>query len=333
MLAGRLVNVLAAYLSPSHPLIGADLDACFGNGSPVLMAGNLNDKYIDWNSRLSTRRGKFLCDYADGNSCLIFAPDSPTTDLYNTSANPDVLDIVITRHLPFSVHLTSYSALSSDHLPVLNDTMCRSSFQHPPDRPDFRRTDWAKFQTHLEAEIPFNPELHKSMDIDTCLENVSGAILGALQASSPKRRPTGDPRPQIPAGIQDKIRLKPRLRGRCQVSSDPALKTEVKRLQRSVSRRVNEWRNDQWSATLESLNPEDPSLWKMTKRVMRVPTPSPSWPPRGESLSQTLRKLKLSPTVWRLSFSRSPVLRSRPSLRWLTWRWSRTTRPLPANQS
>ena len=58
------------------------------------------------------------------------------------------------------------------------------------------------------------------------------------------------------------------------VTRDPALKAEVNRLQRSVTRRLNEWRNDQWSTTLESLNPEDQSLWKMTKRVMRVPTPS-----------------------------------------------------------
>ena len=35
MLAGRPVKVLAAYLSPSRPLIGADLDACFGGGLPA----------------------------------------------------------------------------------------------------------------------------------------------------------------------------------------------------------------------------------------------------------------------------------------------------------
>jgi len=92
--------------------------------------------------------------------------------------------------------------------------MCRSPFQHPPDRPDVRRTDWAKFHTYLEAEIPFNPELHNSMDIDTCVEHFSGAILGTLEASTPKRRPIGDPRPQIPASIQDEIRLKNRLRRR-----------------------------------------------------------------------------------------------------------------------
>ena len=113
------------------------------------------------------------------------------------------------------------------------------------------------------------------MDIVTCVEDFSGTILGALEASTPKRRPIGDPRSQILAGIQDEIRLKNRLRRRWQVSRDPSLETEISRLQRSVTGRLNEWRNDQWSATLESLNSEDQSLWKMTKRVMRVPTPSP----------------------------------------------------------
>jgi hypothetical protein len=37
-----------------------------------------------------------------------------------------------------------------------------------------------------------------------------------------------------------------------------------------VTTQLNEWSN-----TLESLDPEDQSLWKMTKRVMRIPTTSP----------------------------------------------------------
>ena len=98
-LAGRPVRILAAYLSPSPPLIGADLDACFGGDLPVLLAGDLNAKHVDWNSRLSTTSGELMRDYADSNSCLIFGPDSPTTNPYNHSATPDVLDIVITRDL------------------------------------------------------------------------------------------------------------------------------------------------------------------------------------------------------------------------------------------
>jgi hypothetical protein len=37
-----------------------------------------------------------------------------------------------------------------------------------------------------------------------------------------------------------------------------------------VTIQLNEWRNDRWSNTLESLDPKDQSLWKMTRRVMRI---------------------------------------------------------------
>ena len=182
---------------------------------------------------------------------------------------------MITKKLSSPVYLTSCSALSSDHLLVLIDTTCHSSFHHPLDRPEFRRTDWANFQTHLENQTPFDPELQNEMAINTCVDNFSGAILKALAASTPKSRPHADTWPLITAGIQDETCLNNRLQRRWQVTRDPALKIEVKHLQRSVTRRLNEWRNDQWSATLESLDPENQSLWKMTKWVIRVPTPSP----------------------------------------------------------
>jgi len=129
IMAGRPVKILAAYLPPSRPLIGAYLTACFGGGLPVLLAGDLNAKHVDRNSRFNTRREKLLRDYADENSCLILGPGAPTTNPYRSKATPGVLDIEMVKDIPFPVYLTSCSALSSDHLPVLIDTMCRSSFQ------------------------------------------------------------------------------------------------------------------------------------------------------------------------------------------------------------
>ena len=104
---------------------------------------------------------------------------------------------------------------------------------------------------------------------------LSGAVLKALAASTSKCRRPIHPRPPIPAGIQDDIRLKNRLRRLWQVTSVHPLKPDLNRLQRSVTRWLNKRRNDQWRVTPESLDPEDQSLWRMIKRVMRVPTPSP----------------------------------------------------------
>jgi hypothetical protein len=118
------------------------------------MAGDLNAKHAEWNSRLN-KRGKILRDYAEENSCLI--PAYPI----------------------------SCSALSSDHLPVIIDTACCSSLQYPPDRPVLRCTELANFLTYLEVQIPFDPELHNGLAIDTCVENFSGAVLKALAAFLP----------------------------------------------------------------------------------------------------------------------------------------------------
>jgi hypothetical protein len=53
-----------------------------------------------------------------------------------------------------------------------------------------------------------------------------------------------------------------------------------------VTHQLNVWRNDQWIGTLESLDPKGQSLWKMKRRVMRIPTPSsPLITPGGIALS------------------------------------------------
>ena len=70
LLASKPVKILAAYLSPTRPLIASDLSACLGKGLPVLMAGDLNAKDVEWNSRLTMKRGELLRDYSDKNSWL-----------------------------------------------------------------------------------------------------------------------------------------------------------------------------------------------------------------------------------------------------------------------
>jgi hypothetical protein len=127
----------------------------------------------------------------------------------------------------------------------------------PPDLPDLRWTDWLKFQACLEAGLLSNPDLPNEVVIDACLKELSSPVAKALKDSTPKFRPRADPRPPLPARIQDKICLKYRLTRQLQITRDPALKAEVNRLQRSVINQINEWGNDQWSNTVESLDPED----------------------------------------------------------------------------
>jgi hypothetical protein len=246
------------------------------------MAGDLNAKYKDWNSRLTAAKGSLFRDYADRNSCLIYGPGSPTTVPYTHNATPDVLDRVVDKVFVLPVHLTVCAALSSDHLPVLIGTSCRSSFHNLPDRPDFTRIDWAAFQACLEHTLPGNPVVVDEEAIDKCLEDLTSSIHEAKAASVPRRRTRADPRPPLPASIQEEMHLKNRLRRQWQIMRYPALKSVINRLQRSRTWQLNLWRDDQWSDALEFLCGEEQSLWKMMKRVMRVPTPSPPPPCKGQ---------------------------------------------------
>jgi hypothetical protein len=135
--------------------------------------------------------------------------------------------------------------------------------------------DWAAFQACLDERLPGNPVVNDEEAINKCIVELTRAIQEATAVSASKRRPRPDPWPPLPASIQDEIRLKNLLRRQCKVTRDLAVKAQVNHLHRSVTYRLNEWRNEQWSDTLESMDSEDQSLWKMTKRLMRVPTPSP----------------------------------------------------------
>jgi hypothetical protein len=153
------------------------------------------------------------------------------------------------------------------------------------------------------------------MAIDKCVENFSDANLKAQMLSTLKCRPRDDPRPLLRANIQDEIRLKYRLRRTWKITRDTALKAKVKPLK---SYKLIDWRNDQWSSNLESFHPEDQSLCRMTKRVMRFSTPSPLVTTGGTTLSDSEKSEALADNL-ETSFQPVTDPSARKLLRWLMW--------------
>jgi hypothetical protein len=130
ILAGKPVKFFAAYLSFGRTLIGVDLDACFGGGLPVLLAGDLNAKPCwlelsvdhEGETHALLRRRKPLSD---------LGPDNKPTNSYHPSVTPDVLDIVVTSDLRSPVHLAS----CLHYIKTTSLYSSSQSFHHPPVRP------------------------------------------------------------------------------------------------------------------------------------------------------------------------------------------------------
>jgi hypothetical protein len=104
--------------------------------------------------------------------------------------------------------------------------------------------DWAATQACLVDRLPGKPVVTDEEAIDKCLEEILSAIQEATAAPAPMRRPPADTWHLLPATTQDKIRMKNRLRRQWQVTTNPALKAQVNHLQRAVTYRLNEWRNE-----------------------------------------------------------------------------------------
>jgi hypothetical protein len=98
--------------------------------------------------------------------------------------------------------------------------------------------DRAAFQDCFEDRLSGNPTVNDEKAIDKFVEELTTAIQEATAASPLKPRHLADPRYPQPAGIQDEIRLKNRLRRQWQITRDSALKDQVIRLQRSVTYRL-----------------------------------------------------------------------------------------------
>ena len=109
-----------------------------------------------------------------------------------------------------------------------------------------------------------------AQDMDSRLDEVTIAIREGISASAPANQPLVSTPPMILANILEENRLK----RQWQIKWDTATKNPVNRLQRCIGIKLKLWKNAQWADTIESLNSEDHSLWKMTKRVIRIPDPN-----------------------------------------------------------
>jgi hypothetical protein len=181
MLAVKPVITNAANVSPSVWLNAADLYTCFGGGLPFLLAGYLNAQHVDWNSGLSTRREKtpsWLCRQELSSELWAGQPN-----------HKPVQPLCYIQCIKHREYQRSPLLGASDYVLCTRYRPPPGTYRHvvwfilsaPPCGPGFRRTESAKFHTHLEAEIPFNAELHNAMAFGTCVDNSTVPFLSLWQ--------------------------------------------------------------------------------------------------------------------------------------------------------
>lgn len=255
------ITIIAMYNPPRNTLRKRDIRQLFPLRQKTILAGDLNAKHQAWGCNATNKNGKKLNKLIEREGLFIKLPDQPTYLSLNFNHRPEYLDYVITN-FHFNCNLYTINDLSSDHLPVLIYT--DDSVEDK--KKTIQITDWVLYKNTLIHRKLKNKKLHTISDIDKEVQRIQRHMSKAKQTSTTTRHVHHNYL-KLPPELKDLIRLKNRQRKFYKRTQNPADKTKLNHLIRTIKLEVQQYRNTQWAETLASLALNEKKLWALTKAL------------------------------------------------------------------
>lgn len=301
----RPITIIAAYNSPSKPLLASDLSQIFPSSDRIILGGDLNAKNRLWNSRTTTTRGRTLAAHAASNNYSVVGPDQPTH--YGTG-RPDVLDVFLLNNIEYSSTVHTQTVLSSDHNPIILD------WHDIPVQHSEKQINWRKFTDLLKNTQPLE-EPKTVMEINSATRRLTVDIQAAISEATKIKIKNSPDKNSLPPEIKQLIQLKNRALRKAQRTLDPRDKREANRLTNKVKYEIQKFKNDSWQEFLETIN-EDCNdsnahykpMWNLNKRLKNKSNRSPPLHGPGRIIHTDHEKADVFADRLQLQFSpnRSP---------------------------
>ncbi|GJQ66283.1 hypothetical protein Trydic_g4331 [Trypoxylus dichotomus] len=145
-----ITALYAAYSSPQNDIEEADIDAIFNSHHSTILAGDLNSKHPQWNSKILNRKEKQLKKIVHERNLTVDAL-TEDTHIHAPTGLTDVLALVILKKVTAPCYLETINDLSSDHLPVIMIVSIESfNIQQT-----IRTTNWQKFEKSLKLRSTY----------------------------------------------------------------------------------------------------------------------------------------------------------------------------------
>ncbi|GFS64172.1 probable RNA-directed DNA polymerase from transposon BS [Trichonephila clavipes] len=266
---GDPLAITSLYISPSvsYQHIHTDVEALFSLGGASIICGDFNAHHTSWGCRRNDNRGNIIRNLIDSTDTQIVAPTTPTRFGHNSAS---IIDFALTRNIHWLSQVESIAELSSDHNPLIIsfDTNRRFAF--------LRRivtTDWAAFRELLSpAHYTFHPITARTgEDVDTQVADLTDAIINTHALSSKPIR-SGNSY-YVSEEIRQLMIERNRARKIWQFTRDPSDKRVLNNIQNRIHRKVKAFQNKIWEDELRALDPDDGSLWEMSKELRKKKSP------------------------------------------------------------
>lgn len=262
------LNILAGYHRPGLRLVEADFQALF-TGAPTILLGDFNSKSPIWGCRTQNSNGIRLERISSNLGLHISVPDEPTYFPTQDRYLPDILDIAILHNVRCPLYHDTITDLDSDHLPVLCTFRATPSRSEPPPKLLNGKVDWELFQLAMTLlDVPLSYET--TDDIDAAAREFTEHIYSSIGDSTlrPHLSRTQSQGPKTPSFILDLIHEKNLIRKRWQRRRDRRDKNKLNRLSRQIRHLLEEERYESYRSHVASLDTQDNSLWRETKRIL-----------------------------------------------------------------
>ena len=257
-------NIASVYVKnrPGHSLIN-ELETLTANHSEFILCGDFNAHHRRWTAKYNAA-GSMLSTFSDNNSFDIIAPPTPTR--YGTNSQ-STIDLVLARNIPFHHKIESLQELSSDHNPVACDFFINADV---PRASQCYKTNWPLFTQILEAKTldTNSTQISNTNQLNLAVSKLTNDILSSHKSATKIINTKSEI--YTPLHIKDLIRTKNRIRRLWQRHRDPQDKVELNRIQNRIKTALRDHIQQDWSNYLSSLDPEDGSLFRATKRCKRA---------------------------------------------------------------
>ncbi|KAL1447787.1 hypothetical protein WDU94_010908 [Cyamophila willieti] len=270
----KRLKLFATYLRPSKTLSLLDIRSIFNNNLiPTMLIGDMNCKHPAWFSRVSNPNGNKLFRAMTSSNWIVSAPDEPTFFPHQEDRIPDVLDVAVCQNISGVVSHTTVQELDSDHVPVIIEIDAATLTKPGKLKLINGPVDWEYFQSHLSDNIHIPSVFPSPNDIDNAVADFTHSVAESINTASgpPKYH---DPLKynsfvHLPFHLRSLITYKHRLRRKWQHSRSARDKKLLNIITRKLRAQLDEYAYENYQSYLEDIHPDDGTLWKETKRILR----------------------------------------------------------------
>lgn len=274
-------TLIGVYNAPSKNFTEACLAKLLNMSGKVVLIGDLNARHTEWNCHISNKNGRTLSDFLKKHLYCSLLYTNEHTHFPDNNMRATTIDIAITKNITNISPLTVTADLTSDHNPI------HLKLYNIPNQATTRTTttykdaNWALYRTYINKNL----EMHSAIEDTATLEEVLKSFTTLVQSAKKKvaRTVKVSRKEQLPQAIITLIQDRNKFRKRWQKFGRQTDRQITKQLTYRIKNEIREHRQNEWTKKLTDLDPQDNSLWKMSKVLRKKFEQMPSFKVNNKS--------------------------------------------------